>query len=123
MCGAVVRPRAISCLPSVVVARLDLSEQAVVLGVQTSGAQQRPRVTRHAVAEAQAPQTVVLNRHSVLPPQGPKEAARERVVRVDRAVAEIADEQRVAELSKAAGRYRQAPWGVERSARYESPHE
>src|SRR6266545_8116450 len=92
---------------------LDRAEQAVCFVVDAGGEQQRGAVAGDAVAEAQRPQALDLDRAAVLVPQPSEERAGLRVVGVDAAVAEVADQQRAAEATEPRRGQRQAPGGVQ----------
>src|SRR5215213_3364816 len=93
---------------------LDGAEQAMSLVVNAGAEQQGGRVARDAVAEAQPPQALDLDRAAVLVPQSTPECAGHRVVRVDAAVAEVPHQQVTAEAAEPAGRrLRQPPRGVQ----------
>src|SRR5260370_41559933 len=74
-----------------------------------------------AVAKGDAPQAVDRYRLPVGRLELADEPAGGQVIGVDPAVAEVADEQAVAELAKAGGRECHAPGRIERAARRDPP--
>src|SRR4029453_7666202 len=79
---------------------LDRAEQTVGFVVDAGGEQQGGGVAGDAVAEAQRPQALDLDRPAVLIVQAPGELASLGVVGVDAAVTEVADQQRAAEATE-----------------------
>src|SRR5215470_3878317 len=104
--------------------REERAEQPVRLVVRSGGKEQRRLGSRVGiVTEGQSPQAVDLQwppiravQHAAALVLAVAQRIR-RVVSVNAAVAEVADQQVVAELAETSRRYRQSPWGVERPAR------
>src|SRR5206468_1882045 len=85
------------------VCRLDRAEQAVLLVVNSGSEQERVRVAGDAVAEAQSPQPIDLDRATVLVPETPEEFAGCAVIGVDATVPEVPDQQGATEAAEASG--------------------
>src|SRR3954451_23407108 len=91
----------------------DAREQAVRLVLDAGGEDERLLRADGAVAEAQAPQALVDDGVAARIAEGAEQLAGLEVVGVDPAVAEVAHEQRMAELAEVTGRAHQAPRGVQ----------
>src|SRR5437762_4356559 len=99
------------------------AEEAVGLVVDPGAEEQRLSVARYAVSEPQTPQPVDLDRVAVRPVQLAQPVAGPDVVGVDPAVAEVADEEGVAEPAESGRRLHEAPRRVERSPAHDAVHE
>src|SRR4030095_11375160 len=78
---------------------------------------------KSTITECESPQSCVLNRIAVRILQGSKESARRWIERIDRSVAEIPNQQTVAERSEIIGRERDSPRGIQYTTGNESSHE
>src|SRR5262245_40505875 len=94
------------------VCRLDRAEQAVLFVVDSGREQQGRRVAGYAVAEAQRPQPIDLDRVTVLVPEAPDEFATSWLVGIDTAVTEVADQQGAAEAAEPCRREHETPRSV-----------
>src|SRR4029453_5653340 len=103
---------------------LDGAEQAVGFVVDPGGEQQSGRSAGDAVAKAQRPQALDLDRAAILVPQAATERPGLGVVGVDAAVAEVSHQQVAAEATEPGGRgLHQAPGGVEVAAAEPAPQQ
>ena len=93
---------------------LNLTEEAMHLIINTSGKEERVGWTSGcAIAKLQSPQTIDHNWISSVTFKLTDTFAGFRVVSIDAPIAEIADQQIIAELAKIRGSERQAPGRVE----------
>jgi hypothetical protein len=67
------------------------------------------RLTRQSVADAQAPQAVDFQRLAICCTELPEKIARGCIERIDGAIAEVADEEAIAEAPEVRGRKRDSP--------------
>src|SRR5207245_1684856 len=104
------------------VERLDGAEQAVGFVVDTGSEVYEIRVTTPAaVAHPKTPQAVDLDRPAQAVAQLTREGTGRQVEAVDTAVAEVAHQQVIVEVSKGTGRDSQTPGRVQRALRGKSP--
>src|SRR6266496_1977867 len=101
--------------PALSAGQYELSEQAVCLVIWPGSEDQLVGLGRVPVAETQAPQAFDGDRVAVGPAELTQVRAGVRVVGVDVAIAEVADEQRSAEPAEVVRGQGEPPWRVQRA--------